>query len=506
MDFTTRLHADWRGGGGGGGAKGWRQIARPQVHGHAIRCVATLPAPAPTDGDDDASTSSSIVGSTVFVSGADEKILRVFRSPGTFLGTLGESLPASASAARAAFARARAAAGDAAGAELPQLGLSNKAVDDANGRDGSTDEPSRDESSGGGGFDDDVVASVTPTVLAAPPTEETLAQATLWPETCKLYGHGDDLSCVAAHPSGKLIASACEARREGAADVWIWEASASGSGGGGGGGGGESGTTTTTTTSWRPAGRLPGATLTVVSLAFAPRGARDMLLAASRDRHVCVYVPARPGAAAYGAWGADGWRLARRAKAHAKAIYSAAWAPPPPASAESPDESVFATGARDRRVKLWVATAFDARGPNGASTGDADVAESPASSSIPAFDAAATAVAFAPPRSRDGGKRGRLTLAIGLEDGRVRVWSGGGFGDRDAPWTELCVVSACDGHAGAVRALAWRPVNRGRDDDDDLNGDADGDARGDGDGGGGGATLATVGADHSVRLFDLIGV
>jgi hypothetical protein len=54
--------------------------------------------------------------------------------------------------------------------------------------------------------------------------------------------------------------------------------------------------------------------------------------------------------------------------------------------------------------------------------------------------------------------------------------------------------------------LAWRPVNRGRDDDDDLNGDADGDARGDGDGGGGGATLATVGADHSVRLFDLIGV
>lgn len=88
----------------------------------------------------------------------------------------------------------------------------------------------------------------------------------------------------------------------------------------------------------------------------------------------------------------------------------------------------------------------------------------------------------------------------------MRVWSGGGFGDRDAPWTELCVVSACDGHAGAVRALAWRTVNRGRDDDDDLNGDADGDARGDGDGGGGGATLATVGADHSVRLFDLIGV
>ena len=45
-----------------------------------------------------------------------------------------------------------------------------------------------------------------------PPLEEHLAQNTLWPEVIKLYGHGNDLYCVAADPLGEFVASACKAQ------------------------------------------------------------------------------------------------------------------------------------------------------------------------------------------------------------------------------------------------------------------------------------------------------
>ena len=49
------------------------------------------------------------------------------------------------------------------------------------------------------------------------------------------------------------------------------------------------------------------------------------LLAASRDRHVSIYVPpanAVRNGTGVGAWG-TGWTLATRVKAHAKALYDA---------------------------------------------------------------------------------------------------------------------------------------------------------------------------------------
>ena len=116
---------------------GWREIARPQIHGHAVTCVAALPPAASArrlgggeekaDAKTDAATLAG--GSVVFVSGADEKTLRVFDAPGTFLGTLARSLPRSDRAGRRALEAARERAADASGgAELPQLGLSNKAL------------------------------------------------------------------------------------------------------------------------------------------------------------------------------------------------------------------------------------------------------------------------------------------------------------------------------------------------------------------------------------------
>ena len=693
-DLTTRLHASWE-------SRvdedqllalrdvrkavavsletptaGWREIARPQIHGHAVRCVAALPPRGSGSGmlsdknknakeKTDAKTVAG--GSTAFVSGADEKTLRVFDAPGTFLGTLARSLPRSDRAGRKALEAARARAADASGgAELPQLGLSNKALrapepaathqenagdspaadaasaaadaknDGNNGgfsfasfagehgfgvdpdptnsllppesapkpspsrrrRDGviegerrqdvlmmtpeRPDEPAEpagddrtqkttrdaartrgdaaaksasgaprakndvsdpanvsdspsiatlmaatqgDAHASGDGAYADTFGSVTPAILSRPPAEEALASATLWPEARKLYGHGDDVSCVAAHPAGTLVASACEARSESAASIWVWDASRD----------------------WRPLGKLPGATLTVVALHFASpaRGSasaaatpaaggspgffggdgalsassvpsapeRSALLAASRDRHISIYVPSLSSVAdgtGAGAWG-TGWTLATRVKAHAKALYDAKWAPV--------GHDAFATAARDKRVKVWRVD---------------EQSGATADESIAPFACAATAVAFAPRRVR-----GKLILAVGLEDGGVRLLAGdprfgpssarrgGGAPDRLAGsnWTVTCSVAAQDAHAGAVRALAWRPwpaagEERAGDGADGADSDAEsdsqsgspvfsffglslGDPEEDDDEADGPMTLASCGADNAVRLFSV---
>ena len=95
---------------------------------------------------------------------------------------------------------------------------------------------------------------------------------------------------------------------------------------------------------WKPLGSLSGATLTINALEFSPDTAeRDYLLAASRDRHVCVFAPSSSDAPR-GEFGSDGWHLLTRFKAHDREIYAACWAP---------CGTLFATAGRDKKIKLW---------------------------------------------------------------------------------------------------------------------------------------------------------
>ncbi len=55
------------------------------------------------------------------------------------------------------------------------------------------------------------------------PFEETLSQSTLWPETHKLYGHGNDLYAVAGDPRGALFVSSCRAQSSATAALWVWD-------------------------------------------------------------------------------------------------------------------------------------------------------------------------------------------------------------------------------------------------------------------------------------------
>ena len=184
VDQTTRCHGCCQ----VTAAGSWHQVARPQVHGYDMSCIAALP-------------------NLGFVSGAEEKVLRAFKAPQNFLDNFRRltgyslddidknSLPT--------------------GASLPTLGLSNKAVyeGDLNNQKPETERHVKDQ------FPD---FYFSPEVLEKPPTEESLVQNTLWPEVHKMYGHGYEVYCVAASADGRMVASACKSAQPKEAAILIW--------------------------------------------------------------------------------------------------------------------------------------------------------------------------------------------------------------------------------------------------------------------------------------------
>jgi elongator complex protein 2 len=277
LDQTTRLHAKWNKGAGG---ETWHEMARPQIHGYDLNCIDSI-------------------GSSQFVSGADEKLMRVFNEPKAVAKLLNrlcdigdsqiENMPDAAN--------------------MPVLGLSNKAieaVDDDQEIEAANPEADRDVLDPG--------TTVRKSVLEIdhPPFEDSLSRHTLWPEVEKLYGHGYELSCLAVSHDGQLIASACKASSLNHAVIRLFE--------------------TERWTEVRPP--LSAHTLTVTRLRFSPDDRH--LLSVGRDRQWVVF--ARDGAE---------YRLLQaNPKGHSRMILDAAWAP-------ETDALVFATAGRDKQIKLW---------------------------------------------------------------------------------------------------------------------------------------------------------
>jgi len=56
----------------------------------------------------------------------------------------------------------------------------------------------------------ETIPDAVPTVFTEPPVEDQLAWNTLWPESHKLYGHGNELFSICCDYEGKLVASSCK--------------------------------------------------------------------------------------------------------------------------------------------------------------------------------------------------------------------------------------------------------------------------------------------------------
>lgn len=64
----------------------------------------------------------------------------------------------------------------------------------------------------------ETIPEAVPVEFTEPPIEEQLAWHTLWPESHKLYGHGNELYSLCCDHGGKLVASSCKVCH--IADCW----------------------------------------------------------------------------------------------------------------------------------------------------------------------------------------------------------------------------------------------------------------------------------------------
>ncbi|GMH35495.1 hypothetical protein BSKO_03363 [Bryopsis sp. KO-2023] len=322
----------------------WYEMARPQVHGHDFFGVSAVPC-------------RRSDGSYTIASCSEEKVIRVFTSPGAFHETLGQKLTSdSAKQGKKPL-----------GARVKALGLTNMSVF-GEGTDNADVQASSMEDAleqGQDGYADgpDVAPNATPIAVEGPPLEEHLCQNTLWPEAHKLYGHGDNVFSLACDPAGEFLASACKAQAADVAMIWIWD-----------------------TKSWGNVAKLQAHTLTVTQMEFSRDG--RYLLSGSRDRSFCVFERQVVE-------GGVGFKLMKRvAKAHGRIIWGVGW---------SPDGKYFATGSRDQSVKVW---AMHSDGPT-----DVPIHVLKLKSSV-------TALAFAPTGSLIPNG---FILAVGIQSGAIQV-------------------------------------------------------------------------------------
>lgn len=276
-DQTSRLYAEWK----RDGVQSWHEFSRPQIHGYDLNCV-------------------DVISESQFISGADEKLLRVFDEP----KSVAESL------ARMCGIKSKSATELPDAANIPVLGLSNKAIDVESG------EADMDRDDAGERAEASPATDATQDLSHDhPPFEDQLSRHLLWPETEKLYGHGYEISAVAASNDGSLVATACRASSIDHAVIRLYG-----------------------TKDWREVKPvLTAHSLTVTKLQFSPDD--RYLLSVGRDRQCVVYERGDDGGKQYTVLTSD-------PKAHARMILHASWAP-------LEAGNVFATAGRDKNIHVW---------------------------------------------------------------------------------------------------------------------------------------------------------
>lgn len=276
-DQTTRLHAEWRRKGG----SSWHELARPQIHGYDINCLDSI-------------------GHDQFVSGGDEKLLRVFDEPRA-TAVLLQTLCGIRSLIRKEMPEA---------ADIPVLGLSNKVIEQTGSEKHDISDVKDNQ-----GLENSLMIVSGNTFPATPISEDRLSRHTLWPETEKLYGHGHEISAVACSNDGSIVATACKASSIDHAVIRLYS-----------------------TQKWREVKpSLTAHSLTVTCLRFSSDD--RYLLSVGRDRQWVVFEVEEPGSEVYHI-------KHKNSKGHSRTILAASWAP-------LQAGVVFATAGRDKVTRLW---------------------------------------------------------------------------------------------------------------------------------------------------------
>ncbi|KAI8052937.1 WD40-repeat-containing domain protein [Syncephalis plumigaleata] len=379
LDQTTRLFGPWI---KNDTQLGWYEMARPQVHGYDLQCA-------------------TFTGDYQFASGADEKVVRVFDAPASFVRSLA-ALTEQSELLSDAGSRPAAA-------NLPPLGLSNKAVESHD--DNVVDEEGQDEMDEltdqgafrGQSYALSRVPGSSDELPERPPLDEQLQQLTLWPETEKLYGHVFEIIAIAASHDGRFLATACRATGPEHAVVRLFD-----------------------TKTWKELpGKLASHSLTITKIRFSPDD--RFLLTVSRDRSWTLFSRTDNDQAPY-------QLETKGVKAHSRIIWDATW---------SQDGRYFATASRDKTIKIWQLT----KSNDSANVVCQAVATLQCEHSVTSID-------FAPIPT--GTTSHSYLLAVGLEDGSILFYQSTG---NIQEWQEIGRVTSSLSHASTVQELLWRRSN-----------------------------------------------
>lgn len=399
-DQTARLWAEVQGDEGEGGR--WRELSRPQVHGYDLNCVAILSAGA---GDGDGGTARGVHR---LVSAGDEKMVRVYSPTQEVLrglwqlagagmgGDMGGDAGNSSEVAPRAF--------------IPELKLSTKPVSQI------SEEEDKERRARG----------VEELSWACPPLEGQLADFTVWREEHMLFGHSNDIVCLAVSTDGRWLASACKARNANTAAILVRDLSSRGD-------------------SAMGATPLFGHDSTVTCLSFS--GCGRYLASSGKDRSMCIFRRNDNDDQA------GHFQLLACVKGvHRRVVWGLGWLPSPSedygaGSGSDGGKPMLVTASRDATCKVWQLEEPESReGPDGQEV----VNPLRCVFSFSPFDkTSVTAVSCAPLPHR--------YVAVGSEAGDVSVWRWTREAEGEWGAVEQWAAAAHCCHGASVRCLAWRP-------------------------------------------------
>lgn len=352
----------------------WHEVSRPQIHGYDLKGV-------------------QFVKPFQYVSIADEKVLRVFEAPKSFITNLGTLVNDPELVNKVDNLENRPLA-----ANLPALGLSNKAIDDESNIPFQVVDDDEDNEG-----QEAVAAPNRAAGIEGIPFEEDLLQVTLWPEVEKLYGHGYEMVSIANNPNHKLIASACKATDSTSAHIKLYS-----------------------TEDWRLLQPdLEGHNLTVTQLKFSSNG--NYLVSVSRDRSWCLYKRFEPQGKLD-----HGYKLVFQGqKAHSRIIWDTEF---------TPDNKFILTGSRDKTVKVW-----EIKENNGEFEGVALVETIKFEESVTSLSISNKLIAE--------GENSKYLIVVGLENGDISALEGSKAGD----WKVIKTLDRKFSHQASVNRIEFHP-------------------------------------------------
>lgn len=365
------------------GSQRFAELARPQTHGHAIYTVAI-----------------SNSRGTQYVSGSEESMLRMFEAPSWFAQDKRFSDETNVDVPLAT----------ASAATRIELGLSNKAF--------YSHKPSEPDTSNNIA----VISFGANRTSTDFPLEEELKQNTLWPETLKLYGHGNTISCVKVCINNGILASSCYAQRASDACIRIWDL--------------KSGLETQ---------QLEVHDLTVTGLSFSKDGLA--FLSVSRDRSFAIH-----SFSSSEKQNARFTVLHRQVKAHSRQIFDGTWIF---------NRDFIVTCGRDKYLRFFsTKRLFDGNHDicNVESEKCQQVASLKYSCGISAVDAQCWKQAT------------DWIVAVGFEDGNIRLLRASST--VEGLNLDVKEMDEVPGHlrcSGRVTRMQWRPSQGSREDDMNMH-------------------------------------